>query len=64
MFLGRSAPCRDALHAPLRWWETLNTCWVQTRAVCPCLRQSRQDTFPAADGAETNPAEKQQAIRS
>jgi hypothetical protein len=64
MFLGRSAPCRDALHSPFRWWETLNKCWVQTRAVCPCIRQSSQDTLPAADCAETNPAEKKQAIRS
>jgi len=58
MFLGRSGPCRDALHAPLRWRETRKKGVVQTRAVCPCIRKSSQDTLPAADCAGTNPAEK------
>jgi len=64
MFLGRSGPCRDSLHSPLRWRETLKKCLVQTRAVCPCIRKSSQDTLPAADCAGTNPAEKKQEIRS
>jgi hypothetical protein len=44
MFLGRREPCRDARHAPWQWRETLNTCVVQTRAVCPYIRKSSQDT--------------------
>ena len=38
MFLGRREPCRDSLHSPWQWRETLKKCLVQPRAVCPCIR--------------------------